>query len=448
MSYVYVAAFTGNIISFIAATCLTWTSPILSQLQDKDKTPFSSVLTDDETSWISSLLPLGAVFGPFVYGYLADKIGRKFTLLICGTPFLVAFLLLAFGKALWMYYIARFISGMSVGGVFTVMPMYVGEIAEDSNRGALGSTMNVFICSGLLFTYSVGPYVSMVALNLTLALFPAAYLVLFFLLGPESPHYYVSKHRNEEAKAALQKIRGGGEEAVDKELSQIQEKIKEEGRGTFFDIFKSKGLTKAFIISLGLVGFQQFSGINAVLFYASTIFEDAGTSLDSNICSIIIGLTQFLTSFVTPLIVERLGRKVLLLFSAVGMMVSEVPLGVYCFLNDKGNDVSAISFLPILCLITYIITYNTAYGPLPWAIMGELFPANVKSIASSVTAAFCWFLAFLITKYFKAVSDAIQIGPSFWIFAGFCAAAIPFSFFYVIETKGKSLKEIQDILNS
>ncbi|XP_018576204.1 facilitated trehalose transporter Tret1-like [Anoplophora glabripennis] len=448
MNYIYVAAFTANVISFIAATSLTWTSPILSKLKNETDTPFSSPLSEDEASWVSSLLPLGAVFGPFVYGFLADWIGRKLSLMICGVPFLLSYLALAFGKAPWIYYAARFLIGTSVGGVFTVIPMYVGEIAQDSNRGALGSSMNCFLCTGLLFSYAVGPYVSILVFNLILAVFPVIFLVLFFLLAPESPHFYAIKERNADAKTALHKIRSGGNEVIEEELNEMHAKIKEDGHANFFDIFRSKGLTKAFFISVGLIAFQQFSGINVVLFFAQILFEQAGTTLEPEICSIIIGCTQFITSFVTPLVVDRLGRKILLLISAVGMAISEFPLGLYSYLKDDNKDVSSISFLPILCLIGYIITYNSAFGPLPWAMMGELFPANVKSSASAVTSAFCWFLGFLITKYFQSISDSIGMGPSFWIFASCCVVAIPFSFLYVIETKGKSLKEIQTILSS
>ncbi|KAJ8942448.1 hypothetical protein NQ318_002660 [Aromia moschata] len=448
MSYTYLGAFTGNLVTFATATSLTWTSPILPKLESSEKTPFPKALTSEEASWISALLPLGAVFGPFVFGFLADKIGRKYSLLSCAIPYIVSYPLLAFSKTSVLYYVARFISGLAVGGVFTVIPMYVGEISTDSNRGALGSSMNCFITSGLLFSYIVGPYVSIVLFNLILTVFPVLFLMLFVILGTESPHYYVSKEQHDMARTVLHKLRGYQDHVVDKELLEIQAKIKEEGNGTFLDIFKSRGLIKAFIISVGLLAFQQFSGINAVLFYAQTIFKEAGTSLEPEICSIILGVVQFAASFVTPLVVERLGRKVLLLVSAAGMIISEAVLGTYGYLKDHDHDVSSISFLPILCIILYIITYNVGYGPLPWTIMGELFPSNVKSAASSVSAAICWFLGFLIAKYFKNISDSIGMGPSFWIFSACCVMSVPFCLLYVIETKGKSLQEIQDILNS
>lgn len=431
----------------MAGTVLTWSSPELDKLGKWNETTLEEPATDDEKAWISSFFPLGAIFGPFLFGYLADKIGRKITLLVTGIPFVLFYFLLAFANALWMLYISRCILGIALGGVFTVIPMYVGEIADDSNRGALGSAMNVFLCLGLLFSYSLGPYVSIVEFNLVLAVFPLIFLAVFFFAGLESPQYYVSKHEIGKAKEVLLKLRGGGSN-VEEELATMQKKMEEDGKGSLYDIFQSKGLIKAMIISIGLVFFQQFSGINAVLFYAQKIFEQAGSSLAPEVCSIIIGAVQFGTSFVTPLLADRLGRKILLTASAAGMLISEVPLGVYCYLKAHDHDVSSISFLPVVCLIAYIITYNCGYGPLPWAIMGELFPNNVKSIASSVTAGFCWFCGFLIAFFFKSLSNTIGMGPSFWLFSSFCALAIPFSLFFVLETKGKSLDEIQDVLNS
>ncbi|XP_063918677.1 facilitated trehalose transporter Tret1-like [Zophobas morio] len=448
ISQAYVAAAAGNIISFVTGTSLSWSSPILPKLNvtDVDDIPFGRQITAEENSWIGSLLSLGAVFGPFIYGYLADKIGRKFTLMSIGIPFLVAYLMLAFSEIVELYYVARIIIGVAIGGVFTVIPMYTGEIAEDSNRGALGSVMNVLLTFGLLFSYSVGAYAPMVAYNVILAVVPGAFMVLFFFVAPETPHYLVAKGDLDAASQCLRKLRGS--DKIDDELDDIKTQIEQSKEGSITDLFKSKGLIKALIITLALVGFQQLSGINAVLFYAQIIFNASGGGIPSEVSSIIIGAVLFGTSFVTPLFVDKLGRKILFYFSAVGMVISEVPLGLYFYLKDDGSNVDDISWLPVVSLIVYIITYNCAFGPLPWAVMSELFPSNVKSTASSITSAFCWFISFLITKFFSQIVDGIGMGPSFWMFAGFCVLAFFFTLFVVIETKGKSFEEIQEILGS
>ncbi|RZC38206.1 facilitated trehalose transporter Tret1 [Asbolus verrucosus] len=406
--------FPGNIVSFVVGTSLTWSSPILPKLNatDPDDIPFGRQITSEENSWIGSLLALGAVFGPFLYAYIVDKFGRKLTITSIGVPFAISYLILAFAQIVELYYVARFLIGVAVGGVFTVVPMYIGEIAEDTNRGALGSVMNCLLTAGLLFSYGIGPYISIMIFNIILAIIPGIFMVAFFFLAPESPHHHIAKGNHEAAVKSLEKLRGASNKNNHSELEDIKKNIEKSRQGSITDLFKSKGLIKALIISLVLVALQQLSGINVVLFYAQNIFEASGSGLESAQASIIIGAVQFGTSFVTPLFVDRLGRKMLLYFSAIGMVISEIPLGLYFYLKDDGQDVDSISWLPIVSLVVYIITYNCGFGPLPWAIMGELFPSNVKSAASSFTAAVCWFFGFIITKFFSSISEEIGMGPS------------------------------------
>lgn len=407
--------------------------------------PFDVQITDEQASWISACLNLGAAIGPFIFGNLSDRIGRKFTILGTGIPLVFGLLLMSFARSVIFFYLARFLCGLSTGGVFNVIPVYIGELATTKNRGALSSILNLLLCVGMLFSYCVGPYMSVVAFNLLLAVFPVIFLVLFFIIGPESAYYHIQKGHYDLAKESLQKVRAGSR-SVDQELSSIQKKIEEAGEGTFFDIFRSKALKKAFFISLGLMVFQQFSGIIAILYYAQAIFEQAGVNLDPIICSIIIGVVQLGVAFVTPLVVDRLGRKMLLLISSVGMVISEAPIGTYSYLKENNYDVSSISMLPIICLILYIITYNIGYGPLPWTVMGELFPTNVKSAASLFTTFFCWTMAFVVAKYFGAMVASIGMGFAFWIFTVGCVISIPFTYFVLIETKGKTLQDIEEEL--
>lgn len=363
-------------------------------------------------------------------------------------PFLVSYVILACARVTSLFYLARLLAGLAVGGTFATVPVYIGEITPKSNRGALLSTMSCAVCLGFLFPYCLGPYMGIALFNAILAVFPFAFLVLFFLFGVECPHYYLHKQHNEMAKRALQRIRGGQkDEVIEKELVEIQTKIEEEGRGNVLDIFGSKGARKAFIIAVGLLIFQQFSGINAVLFYSQTIFKKIGAGLDAHVCSIIVAAVQFLSSLVTPLVIDRFGRKKILICSAVGMALSEMPLGVYSFLHDKKIDVQGLSFLPILMLTLFIISYNSGFGPVPWIMLGEIFPTKVKTVSTCTVSSVNWLLAFLITKYFNAVIDGIGIGILFWAFAVFCVVAVVFTKFCVVETKGKSLEEIHDILD-
>ncbi|KAJ8980198.1 hypothetical protein NQ317_003763 [Molorchus minor] len=311
---------------FIGGTALTWSSPEIPILQNETLSPFGRKLSDEEETWVSSLVTLGAAIGSFFFTFLADRMGRKYTLLSMGVPFLVSYLMLAYGQIVELFYVARFVAGVTVGGVFSLVPIYAGEVAKTSNRGSLGFLMGSAVCSGFIFSCALGPYVSVKVFNLVLALFPLTFLILFSFLGKEVPHYYISLNEHHLAKEALQRLRGVSHD-VDEELGEIQKKFKDTERGSFSDIFRSKGLIKAFVTSVGLLIFQQFSGINVVIFYGQKIFRDIGSNLPPEISTIIVTFVQFLSSFIAPAIGDKLGRKTLLIFSAVGMAISESLLG-------------------------------------------------------------------------------------------------------------------------
>lgn len=427
---------------------LTWSSPTIPKLNNEsylEENPFGEVINEDQESWLGSLLALGAVFGPFAFGFLADVIGRKYTLLVTAIPILISYLLFAFSTIIELFYAGRFMIGFALGGVFTVINMYIGEIAESRNRGLLSSAFNCSLVLGLFITYILGAYLSITVFNIICAAVPIIFFVVYLLFIPETPAYLISKNKYELAFENLKKLRVDSAKDIEYELEQIKKEVETSREGHLKDLFVNKGLLKSLIVSVALVSFQQLSGINVVLFYANTIFEASGSSIPSEVSAIIIGGVQFASSFITPIFVDRLGRRILFIFSAFGMLLSETALGVYFYLSDETEtDVSSFSWLPVVCLVLYIITYNCGFGPLPWTVMGEIFPTNVRSVASATTSSVCWLLGFILTKFFGQVSNEIGMGGSFWIFAGFCLVAAIFVITYLPETKGKTLAEIQE----
>ncbi|KAJ0170753.1 hypothetical protein K1T71_013525 [Dendrolimus kikuchii] len=438
-------------IANIAITCtgysMGWTSPVNIKLNDTSLSPLEYKVTDDEISWIASLLTIGAIFGPFFGGFAASKIGRKWGLLSSVIPLLVGWVLIAFATNVGMIYAGRIFWGLAVGMLFTVSPMYCAEIATDEVRGALGSFLQVFVVIGFLLVYVVGPFSTYYVIAYVGLAFVAAFAILFYFM-PESPIYYLSKDDIDSAADCLATIRGKSRAGVQAELDKMAAEVKAsmEKTATLADVFRGSNF-KAFYISCALVTFQQFSGINAVLFYMTTIFNAAGASLDSAIATIIIGTVQVLASLVTPLVVDRLGRRLLLLVSSCGTAVGLGLLAMFFILSDNGSPVAeSIGFLPLLALILFIITYCWGLGPLPWAVMSELFPIEVKAIASPIATAYCWGLSFLVTRFFNPVVDAIGMGPAFLIFGVCCVISFFFTLFFVPETKGKSFQEIQLML--
>ncbi|KOC68300.1 Facilitated trehalose transporter Tret1 [Habropoda laboriosa] len=445
----YVAAAAANLCCVSAGAMLAWTSPIKAKLQDSlDDNPLGVKITDDENSWIGSLVAVGAMIGSFIAGYMAERWGRKKTLLAAVIPFTLGWILVASAKVVFQLYVARIILGIGLAFAFTVVPMYCGEIAEISVRGALGSFLQLFVTFGLLYSYSIGPYVSYLVFWICCAAVPFVFFAVFMTM-PESPYFLLKIGKREEAVQALARLRSKSPASVQKEADEMQAAVEEAFREetNFSDLFTVKANLKALIYTCLLASFQQLSGINVVLFYMGNIFESAKSSLPSPIATIIVALVQTCASAVTPVVVDRLGRKVLLIFSGIGEILTMGSLGLYMYLQDTAHaDVSGISFLPVLSLVVFISTYSVGWGPLPWTVMGEMFTSNVKSKASGITVCICWLMSFMTTKFSTNLASVATCAP-YWLFGIFCLLSVLFTIFVLPETKGKSVQEIQDELN-
>lgn len=200
------------------------------------------------------------------------------------------------------------------------------------------------------------------------------------------------------------------------------------------------------IIGVGLICFQNTSGIDAVLFYSETIFTKAGSSIDSAIATIIIGSVMLVSSCITPFFVDNTGRKGLLLVSAAGMMVCLIAMGVYFFFDEQGAA-TTYGWLPITSLVGFILFYCVGFGPLPFTVLSEMFAPEIKSSATSIAISAGWIVDFAVTKAFLPLETVIGSYGNFWLFGAFCVIAFIFTATMVFETKGLSLSQIQDRLN-
>ncbi|XP_050304749.1 facilitated trehalose transporter Tret1-like [Anthonomus grandis grandis] len=427
----------------------TWTSPMYPKLYSNDTSvnPLGRPITEEEDSWIGSLVNIGAILGALPAGFVADKIGRRKTLIGVALPHITAYLMYAFGTDIYMFYIGRFINGISVGIGYAILPMYVAEVSKDSERSTLSVTLNIFWTFGNFLPYGIGPYLSVKLFNLILAAVPITFMVLFVVFGFETPHYLVHKGRDDEAMAVLRKLRKSSVTGAKKEVEVLKEAFSEHEDGKLSDIFRNKGLRKALVVSMSLVFFQQFSGINAVLYYLEPIFQASGTKLSAAVSSSIFGVFVFLFSFLTTFTVERAGVKLLMGISALGSALSLGVLGAFFYIKDSTDlGTENIFWLPIAGLISYILFYSIGFGPLPWTISSQLFPNSVKAISAAAVSAFCWISSFIITKFFNSLNDTIHRAGTFWLFGGLSLVALLVTILWVPETKGKSIREIQEML--
>lgn len=311
-------------------------------------------------------------------------------------------------------------------------------------------TLSVFWNLGGFIPYLIGPYMSIKMFNLVLLALPVSFFVIFLVIAPETPYFLVKHNQKEKAEELLRRLRHQDEEYVKKELEDIVKLTSSEVKAQWSDLIATKSAKRALFISVTLIISNQLCGINALLFYLQPIFEATGSEIRADLASIIVGFVLFISSFILPFIADRVGRKTLLIVSSLGMCLFMCIIGSFFYLKDNYDfyhlDLSSAYFVPILCLICYIILFNLGIGPLPWTVSSELFPSNIKSTASSIMSMTCWTMSFLVTKFFPSSNETLGRGPTFWVFGGFSFLSGMFCIVYVPETNRKTFLEIQNML--
>lgn len=364
-------------------------------------------------------------------------------------PMTLCFLIKMFADNVIYFIIARILLGLGSGGVFGVIAIYVGELAEDNNRGALGCFLPGICAAGILFAYAIGAFLNIKWFSLVTIVPSIIYFPLMILFVPESPHYLLMRNHENLAFKSLKRIRTGNNESISEELKGIKNFVHESflNKLKLRDVFKSKGLRKAFIINMSLMIAQQGSGCTAIITYLRTIFETSGTTIPSDISTIVIGVVQLLANILTPLIIERLGRRIMFIVSSIFCTLSLFAFSLFLFLHSYGYDTSDFSWIPIATLIVYIFTFCLGFGPLPWVILGEIFPPNARALASMIVTMTSSFLAFLTAFAYPYFAIYVGISQSFCVFTFFALFGGIFVYFFLPETKGKSLHDIQIMLN-
>ncbi|XP_049957189.1 facilitated trehalose transporter Tret1-like [Schistocerca serialis cubense] len=431
------AVLAGDLAMLAGGIVMAWSSPALPKMS----------LTPSQGSWAGSLPSLGAAVGPWLGGWLSDRLGRKATVMLGAAPIVLSWVALIFCEyePVWLC-VVRFVSGLGVGLIFAAMPTYVGEIAQADVRGALSSLIQVSMTTGFMIDYCVGPFVSYTTLAIIGMVTPLVAVACFAWM-PESPYYLLAVGKDAAAEKSLRWLRDPDRDVMS-ELRQMKKAVEESklNEPSVLDLFRSRRCRRALAISLGVVCSEQIQGINAVLFYSQSIFIAAGGSVSDIVAPMIINGTMLVESCFAPFLVDRVGRRRLLLFSSTGMCLALIPLGVFFVLSDAKQDVESIGWIPVTALIFYIIVYTPGYGCLPFTVSGEVFPPNVKIVAMPMAACVSWFMSFIVTRFYEDIALAVGNGGPFFVFAGCALLVTIYVYFVVPETKGKTLEEIQEML--
>lgn len=354
----------------------------------------------------------------------------------------LAWILVGFANSVWMLYVARFLSGIAYGTAYSATPLYLGEIASDFIRGSIGTLLTVMAKLGILFVYAVGPYVEVSILAWILLSLPILFCLVFYWL-PESPYFLIDKDKPEEAKQSLQWLRGN--DNIDEELDRMKLAIQKarQNKGTFKELFAA-GNRRSLIIVLGLGALQQLCGSQAVIAYSQSFFEEVGSDLQPHESSIILAVVQLITAAFSSSIVDRSGRRPLLLISTAGAAICTTIIGTYFFLVHMEVDMEGLSIIPMIVIMIFIISYTIGLATVPFAILGEIFPTNIKAVAASAYTMFASAMGFGVLKLYQILSDEVGIYATFWAFAVCSYFFVIFVWYLVPETKGKPLAQILD----
>lgn len=420
-----------------------WTSPSLPILLSGN---YTFTITSDESSWLVVTPLLGAIFGALFTGMIVDIFGRKKLIIFSAAPFMLSWLFIAWATSSTLMFIARFIAGMTDGLSFTAVPMYLGEIADPKIRGLIASVCPVCIIFGILLINILGSYLSIETTAYIGTVVPLLLLVTFIWM-PESPYFYLMKGKVEEAKKSLQILRGS--EDIGAELNRISEAVEEQNKnkGKWTDLLTIRSNRRAVLVAFGLRGVQQLSGTTAIIYYCKQIFEQSSDFMSPSLATIIYFSVQLILSAVASVVVDFAGRRPLLIISITGTALALFMNGTYLYIKSCTDlDVSAISFLPLLALLAFVVAFSVGLQTIPLLIMGEVFPTDVKAVALCATDIFYSVIVTVISKLFHWSNDEFGMYVSFYAFAVCCLFGLAFIVFFVPETKGKTLEDIQNEL--
>lgn len=397
-------------------------------------------LNDAQTGFTASSALLGCAFGAAMAGVLADRFGRRRILILSAIFFLVSAIGTAIPRTIPEFNIMRVVGGLGVGIASMLSPLYIAEVAPARIRGRLVSLNQMAIITGILAAYMTN-FLCDRWLPDHLAWrwmfgsesLPAVFFWVAMAMAPESPRWLIKQGRAEEGLAILTRV--GGRVHAASEMREIQDAVSHEG-GSLADLF-NPGLRIALLIGVALAIFQQITGINTILYYAPEIFKSAGFDTSNALLfSVYVGLINGLFTVFAILLVDRLGRRPLLLLGAAGMGVS-LALVARAFQTKMTGGAVA------LFVLAYVASFALTLGPVVWVVISEIFPTKVRGRAMSIATVTLWVACYVVSQTFPMLVERIKEPATFYMYSVICFIMIAFVAAVVPETKGKTLEEIE-----
>jgi sugar porter (SP) family MFS transporter len=420
-----------------------WSAPVIPILQSEN-TPIQ--ITKSDENWLETIYLIGGIAGLPITIYLVDKIGRKNSTIVSSCTSLVSWILIALASNTTCLCVARFLSGIAGDMAFVATPMYVAEIADQKIRGLLSSMIYLMMLFGILVIYAIAPFTPFYVPSVVGSILLVIQLGSFTFM-PKSPYYLLTKNKMDEARTALNRLRTTKDNEVElEEISRaVERQQKEKGRPQ--DLVLVKSNRKALIVMTVLNASQHFCGISVMLMNMHSILAAAGSVyLRDNTTALLFSAFMLSAATFSSFSVDKYGRKFLLIISSILTGICLLVLAVYFNLKVVGYDVRSVSWIPIVCVMTYAAVFKIGLGMVPIVISAELFSNKIKAMGMTIADAMYLIFGLLSIELYKTLSDSYGYHVPFYLFGGLSFVTTIFCVLIVPETKGKSLEEIQLLL--
>ncbi len=404
-----------------------------------------------EKGWVAASALIGCTIGVSVAGLLSDLLGRKRTLIAAAVLFLISAVGTALPKNITMFVIFRIIGGVGVGAASITSPMYIAEISPARIRGRMVSINQLAIVTGFLVVYLVNYAIVLAGTEAWNVQYgwrwmfgseavPAVLLLALLFFVPESPRWLTKNGQRRKALDVLSRV--GGARHAESELRSIEDAIAHES-GSLGQLLKPK-MRIVLVIGIALAILQQVTGINVFLYFGTEIFKKMGSGTHAALLKeVLVGAVNLGFTLVAIWMVDRLGRKPLMLIGSAGMGICLAAMGFVAYLE------LATGLWLLIFVLGYIACFALSVGPVTWVILSEIFPTRIRGRAMGVATVFLWLANYLVTQTFTMMDESPRLVERFhnafpfWLYGVFCVALLVFVGKFVPETKGKTLEEIE-----
>lgn len=431
---------------FVVGLSIGWTSPYLAQFASENP-PFSA--TVDEITWMASIYHLGRLPGGILGAICIQRFGSKTAMICNGCALLISWILVILATSPSWIYVARIIFGASIEIASLSYPLYLGDISSPKIRGALITMAGNGLVVGLLVGNAMGPHISM-KLYASISLVPNICFILVLLFcTPHSPYYLVSKGRMKDAERSM--VRYNPRVDVIAEIQNVKIFVDNARAITLIDRLREFMIPrnrKIGIIVAMLCMFSEFSGVDAISSYMQTILtRGLVTAISPSTVPVIANALGFVAGSVTMYLTEKLGRRIMWIVSSAGVCGTMIVLGTHFYLLGEGFDAATLQWLAIFSMISFKVFYNMGLGCVSLILVGELFPSNIKTLAACVASISTASFAFVTIYVYQFLIQIINEAYVYWMFSSIMLVSVVLGVYLVPEMKGKTLLEIQDMLD-